>query len=580
MSGNSLAPFPVEPEISEPIPTPWFKSYPADLPHSLEPYPNRTLLEMVREAGRQRPNHPVLIFYGNQIDYGALNEMVDAFAAVLHAYGVRKGDRLALLLPNCPQMVIAQLAAWAIGAVVCPLNPLYSPSELIHTLNEAGAQTVVVLTPFYDKLKTLQSQTNIRTIIVAQIKSYLPLVTKWLFSLAKEKKEGHIINLQAGDLLWDDLLGKFKGVRPPVVDVSLHDPAVLMFSGGTSGIPKAAVGTHRALLCTGWQIHAWFKHLLIDWDDAIMLTMPLFHTYGNIGVLCTGLVGHNRLVLMPNPRDLNHVLQTIHKTRPAFLPGVPTFFIALLNHPNVQAGKVDFSSIKLCISGAAPLMEETKKRFENITGGKMIEAYALTETMCGAVLSPVGGVYKPGSVGIPSPDMIVRIVDADAGQRNLPIGEVGEILLKAPNLMAEYWHRPDETAETIRDGWLYTGDLGYLDEDGYLMIVDRKKDVIKPGGFQVWPREVEEVIAAHPAVMEVGVAGIPDPYQTEAVKAWIVLRPDQLVSEEDLQTWCRQRLVGYKVPHYIEFRDSLPKSTVGKVLRRELTRSSDRFARS
>ena len=264
------------------------------------------------------------------------------------------------------------------------------------------------------------------------------------------------------------------------------------------------------------------------------------------------------------------MLATIHKVHPAFLPGVPTLFIALLNHPKVVAGKADLRSLKLCLSGAAPLLAETKQRFEALTGGRIVEGYALTESMMAAVLTPIGGVYKVGSTGLPLPDVEIRIVDADTGKHDLPAATVGEVLIRAPQLMQGYWQNPAETANAIRDGWLYTGDLGYLDEDGYLFLVDRKKDVIKPSGFQVWPREVEEVIATHPAVAEVGVAGVPDAHSGEAVKAWVVLRQGQQVSAEELRAYCREKLTAYKVPKHIEFRDSLPKTLVGKVLRREL----------
>jgi long-chain acyl-CoA synthetase len=324
------------------------------------------------------------------------------------------------------------------------------------------------------------------------------------------------------------------------------------------------------------QFKAWFGQTLVDWEDSIMANMPLFHTYGQCGVMATALMGHHPLVLVPNPRDLDDMVATIRKTRPAFLPGVPTLFIALLNHPDVQAGKVDFKSIKLCISGAAPLMAETKQRFEALTGGRIVEGYALTESTMAGVVTPVHGAYKVGAVGLPLPDVEVRIADPETGQGSLPHGEVGEILMRAPQLMQGYWQRPEETANTIRDGWLYTGDLGYLDEDGYVHIVDRKKDVIKPSGFQVWPREVEEVIAAHSAVAEVGVAGVPDEYQGEAVKAWVVVQEGQQVTTDELRAYCREHLAAYKVPKHVEFRNALPKSMVGKVLRRELVAEEGR----
>ena len=301
-----------------------------------------------------------------------------------------------------------------------------------------------------------------------------------------------------------------------------------------------------------------------------MLNMPLFHVYGMAGVFPTGLVARAPLVVVPNPRDIGDMLNTIQKTKPAFLPGVPTLFNALLNHPKVKAGKVSLKSLKLNISGAAPLLAETKQRYEKATGGRIVEGFGMTELMMATITTPIQGLYKPGAVGIPVPDVELRVMDADDGVSELAAGQIGEFILRAPQLMKEYWGKPDETAHTIRDGWLYTGDLGYLDEDGYMFIVDRKKDVIKPSGFQVWPREVEEVIATHPAVVEVSVAGIPDPFQSEAVKAWVVLRAGETVCADELREYCRQKLAAYKIPKQIQFLDSLPKSLIGKTLRRVL----------
>ena len=294
--------------------------------------------------------------------------------------------------------------------------------------------------------------------------------------------------------------------------IAPEDPGLILFTGGTTGVSKAAYATHQALVMAGMQIRAWFKSALVEWDDCFLGSLPLFHVFAAVGVQSVALLGRSPIVLIPNPRDISDVVENIEKTRPTFVPGVPTLFIALLNHPKVKSGKVDMTSIKLCISGAAPLMLDTKQRFEAVTGGRIVEGYALTESMMAAVISPVNGAYKPGFVGMPVTDVEIRIVDADTAQTEMPLGQIGEVALRAPQLMLGYWGRPDATAEIMRDGWLYTGDLGYLDDDGYLTIVDRKKDVIKPSGFQVWPREVEEVIAKHPAVAEVGVAGIADPY--------------------------------------------------------------------
>jgi long-chain acyl-CoA synthetase len=558
----------------------WLKHYDEEVPHTLHPYPKGTLLDVVSETAQRRPAHPALLFKGAQISCAELEQLSDAFAAALVALGVSKGDRVALLLPNCPQFVIGQLGAWKAGAIVVPVNPLYTESELLHILADCGADTVLTLTPFYAKIKAVQPHTSVRRVIATNIKEYLPLHLRVLFSAFKEKKEGHRITLKPEDLWLSHLLRTYAQGPQPDVPVGPNDPALFLYTGGTTGTPKAAVGTHQALLMTARQLRTWFGELLNDWEDVAMANMPFFHAYGNLGTLVAGLLGRNPLALVPNPRDLDDLLDTIGKVRPALLPGVPTLFIALLHHPRVRAGQVDFKSLKLCFSAAAPLMAETKHRFETLTGGRIVEGYALTESMVAAVISPVQGAHKQGSVGMPLPDVEVRIVDAEDGHKVLRPGQVGEIVMRAPQLMQGYWGRPAESAEMIREGpwpgsgerWLYTGDLGIMDEDGYLFIVDRKKDLIKPSGFQVWPREVEEVIASHPAVAEVGVAGVPDRVRGEAVKAWVVLRDGQQVTPSEIRAYCRARLIDYKVPRCVEFRDSLPKTIVGKVLRRELVR--------
>jgi len=567
---ESLVPKEITRESRTPV---WFKHYDKDVPHTLKPYPEHTLVDMVAESARQRPGNPALLFQGGVMSYGRLDRLSTVLANSLIGLGVKAGDRVALLLPNCPQIILAFLGIWKAGATVVPLNPLYTAHELGHALMESGAETVIVLTPFYSKIKVVQPHTNLRIVIATNIKEHLPPVKRILFTFLKEKKDGHRVSLAPGDF-WLPTLARNNNLKQQYPGAKPADPAVLLFSGGTTGVPKAAIGTHHALFIAGTQIHAWFMNLLIDWDDTIMLNMPLFHAYGLIGVLATGLVGHNKLALIPNPRDMDDLLGTIERVRPAFLPGVPTLFNALLNHARVKSGQVDLTSLKLCISGASSLMAETKQRFESLTGGRIVEAYAMTESMLGATVSPVFGIYKPGSIGIPLPDVEIRITDVETGLGELDPGEVGEILLRAPQIMQGYWNNPAETANILRNGWLYTGDIGYQDEDGYVFIVDRKKDLIKPGGFQVWPREVEEVIAAHPAVMEVCVAGVPDAHYVEAVKAWVVLRPGQQIKGSELRAYCRAKLAGYKVPKFVEICDSLPKSSVGKLLKRELVKST------
>ncbi len=507
-----------------------------------------------------------------------LETLSDAFAAALQSLGVRKGDRVAFVLPNCPQFMIAELAAWKLGAIVAPLNPTYTESEPEGPLRDNGVETVVTLTRFYDCVKRVQPRTPVSRVIATNIKEYFPTVLRILFTLVRERKEGDRVQLATGDHAFAALLAAHRGRSPKREAVGPDDAAVLLMSGGTTGTPKGVLGTHGAYVMAGLQIKAWNQSVLSDGGSPILLPLPLFHVYGNVGVQSLALITRNAVSLVPNPRDIPDVLATVNKVKPAFFNGVPTLYIAMLNHPDVPAGKIDFKSIKVCFSGAAALMADTKHRFETLTGGRIVEGYSLTEAMMALCVNPVKGANKLGSVGMPLPDVHVTIFDADDGIREMPSGEVGEICFAAPQLMTGFWKRPEETRGVLRDHvgvdgtrrYLHTGDLGYMDDDGYVFIVDRKKDLIKMSGYQVWPREVEEVLASHPAVAEVGVAGVIDDVKGEAVKAWVVLRAGQNASEIDLRNFCREKLAPYKVPSRIEFRSELPKTMVGKVLRRAL----------
>jgi len=554
-------------------PAPWLRHYDVDVPASLKPYPERTLLDYLRETASEHGSRSAAIFKGRSLTYAALAQATDAFAAALVAFGVRPGDRVALALPNAPQFLIAEIGAWKAGAIVSPVNPLYTDREMEEALVTSGAETVVVLNRFYGKVKALQARTSIKRVITTNIKEYLPPILALAFTLLKERKEGDRISLQPGDHRLQDLLSRHAKATAPDVVVRPEDPALILMSGGTTGTPKGVVGSHHGVVITGLQLQAWLRSTLKEWKDAILLPLPLFHAYANCGVQAVAIVNHNPLVLVPNARDIGDVLTTIKRTKPAFICAVPTLLTAIMNHPRTRAGKVSFRSIKLCFCGAAALMAETKRRWEEMTGGVILEGYSLTEAQMAVVLNPARGEKKIGSVGMPLPDVTIRIVDDDGKQ--LPTREVGEIVMGAPQLMRGYWQREDETREMLRTGpsgepLLYTGDLGYLDRDGYLFIVDRKKDLIKTSGFQVWPREVEEVIATHPAVAECGVAGLPDAEKGEIVKAWVVLSPGKTVSEEELRTFCREKMVAYKAPARWEFVPDLPKTMVGKVLRRAL----------
>jgi long-chain acyl-CoA synthetase len=562
------------------MPGPWHSHYDEGVPRSLAPYPSHTLLHYIRDTALQRPSHPAAIFRGTRLTYAELERASDAFAGALAALGIRKGDRVALVLPNCPQFLIAEIGIWKLGGVVFPLNPLYTERELQTALEDSDVETAIALTRFYGPLCTIQPTTQLKRIIATNIKEYLPGPLRVLFTLFRERKEGHRITLRPSDYWFQDLLARHRGAESPVPGPKPDDPAIMLMSGGTTGTPKRVVGHHLSLVAAGLQLHAWMKPGSRDWEDVILLPLPLFHVYAHVGVQTYAIMGHNPLLLVPNPRDIDDLLSQIRKERPAFLSAVPTLFIALLNHPDVAAGKADFSSIRICFSGAAPLLAETKRRFEALTGGRIVEGYSLTEAMMATFVNPVKGANKIGSVGLPLPDVEVRIVDAEDGNRQLAAGATGEVLIRAPQLMAGYWRNPEETALALQvhgpgGPWLHTGDLGYLDEEGYLFLVDRKKDLIKSSGYQVWPREVEEVLASHPAVAEVGVAGVPDPVKGEYVHAWVVLRPGMTATEDELRAFCRQNLAPYKVPRCVEFRPDLPKTMTGKVLRRALVPTSE-----
>ena len=549
---------------------PWIRHYDKGVPHTLHPYPEKTLVDFLERSAEEQPEHPAMYFKGRALSYRELERQSDALAGALLSLGLGQDDRVALIMPNSPQLVISEFGVWKAGAIAVPMNPLYTVNELEHALNECGAETVIVLTPFYEKIKAAQTVSRLKRVIVTNIKEYLSPLNKLLFTLVKEKKDGHRVKLHKGDHWMADLLAAQSGKKFTPVAIKFDDPAIFLFSGGTTGNPKCVVISHQAMVMTGMQIASWFSVILEKGKDIILLNMPLFHVYAQVGILTAALIERYPVALVPNPRDLDDLLHTIKNLKAAVLPGVPTLFTALLNHPKVKSDSSMLKSLKLSVSGAAPLMLETKRRFEELTGGRIIDAYSLTESALASVFTPILGTYKFGSVGIPVPDVEIRIVDPETGLETLAELEIGEIIMRAPQLMKEYWQNPMETALVLRDGWLYTGDLGYLDEDGYLFIVDRKKDVIKPGGFQVWPRDVEEAIAVHPAVLEVGVAGVPDPYQGEAVKAWVVLRPGHQLTVDELREHCRKDLAAYKVPKHVEFILVLPKSTVGKVLRRKL----------
>ncbi len=549
---------------------PWVKQYDKGVPATLD-YPDIPLFGLLEDAARNYPNSPCTIFKGAQITYQEMNALTDRLAAGLASLGVKKGDRVGIFMPNTPQFVIAYFAILKAGGVVVATNPLYSAREIEHQVNDAGIQVMLVMSNFYNIIKDVQSKTGIRTLVVTNLKESLPPILAFLFGLTKEKKGGFRVTLAQGDVWMKDLIERFRPEDRPKVAIGSDDIALFQYSGGTTGISKGAVALHRNLVANTMMMRAWMVNCE-DGKETVLMAIPLFHVYGMVAGMCFAARMGAAMVMIPNPRDLKDVLDNIQKYKATVYPGVPTMYNAINNHPDVKARKYNLSTIKACISGSAPLMRETKERFEALTGGKLVEGYGMSETPTATHCNPLFGKNPPGSIGLPLPDVEARIISLDDEVTEMPMGEVGELVIRAPNVMKGYHNMPTETQNSLRDGWLYTGDIARLDEDGYFYIVDRKKELIKPGGYQVWPREVEEVIAANPKVLEVGVAGIPDPYRGETVKAWVVLKPGETASEEEIRGWCKEHMAKFKVPTHVEFRSELPKTTVGKILRRELVR--------
>jgi long-chain acyl-CoA synthetase len=556
---------------------PWLKHYDAGVPHTLAPHPDKTLHSFLEETAARYPDKTCTIFKGRVVTYREMNDLTDRMAAALAGLGIQKGDRVGIFIPNTPQFVIAYYGILKVGGIVVATNPLYSPEQIKHQLKDSGIETMVVMSNFYQRIKDVQAETRLKRLIVTNIKEQLPPVLAFLFTLAKEKKDGHRVTLAEGDVWMKDLLAKYSPADRPQAPVDGEDVALLQYSGGTTGLSKGAIATHNMLSANTRQLRAWL-HYAREGQETTLMAIPLFHVYGMIAGMAFAISCGASLVMIPNPRDLKDVLENIAKHRPTLFPAVPTLYNAINNHPDVKAGKYDLSSIRACISGSAPLLLETKQTFERLTGGKLFEGFGLSEAPTATHCNPMTGLNKEGSIGMPLPDVECRIVSLDDGVTPLGVNEVGELIIRGPQVFKGYWNMPTETNNTLRPDaagggpWLYTGDIARMDEDGYFYIVDRKKELIKPGGFQVWPRDVEEAISKHPKVKEVGVAGVPDPYRGETVKAWVVLKEGETASEADIREWCQDKLAKFAIPALVEFRSELPKTTVGKVLRRELVR--------
>lgn len=543
----------------------WQKFYQEGVPHSID-YPNITIPQFLENTVKKYPKNIAITFFGKKLNYKELSESVDRFATALSDLGIKKGDKFSIFLPNCPQFVIAFFAALKVGAIVVNTNPLYVERELIYQLNDSSCKTILCLDLLYPKVKDVKDKTELKNIIVTSIKDYLPFPLNLLYPI-KQRKEGHVVKIEKepGLYFFKELLNKYSP-SPPDVETSQEEVALLQYTGGTTGISKGCTLTHKNLIANTLQCESWFVEA-VEGKEIMLSALPFFHVFGmTVAMLYSVQSGFN-MVLVPK-FDTESVLKLVKKYRPTIFPGVPTMYSAINHYPNVE--EYDLSSIKYCISGAAPLPVEVCKRFEELTGAKLVEGYGLTETSPVTHCNPFEGLRKIGSIGLPFPDTDCKIMDLEKGEKKIPIGEIGELAIFGPQVMKGYLNKPDETRAVLRDGWCYTGDIAKRDEDGYFYIVDRKKDMIISGGFNIYPREVEEVLYKHPKVREAAVVGIPDPKYGESVKVFISIEEGEKTTEEEIIQFCKKNLAKYKIPKSVEFRKEMPKTLVGKVLRRVL----------
>ncbi|MFJ7306682.1 long-chain-fatty-acid--CoA ligase [Peribacillus frigoritolerans] len=547
---------------------PWQAIYPEQIPAVLS-YEDKPLYSFLKESAEEFPDKVSIHFQGKELTFREVYESALKFAAYLKSIGLQKGERVAVMLPNCPQGVISFFGILMAGGVVVQTNPTYTERELEYQMKDSGAKMILVMDILFPRVSAVASRTDIEHIIVTAIKEYLPFPKNLIYPFIQKKQYGIVINVEheGNHHLFSEIMKRKVTEEVDTVPIDVNnDLALLQYTGGTTGFPKGVMLTHKNLLANTKMCNAWlYKNK--RGEERILAILPFFHVYGMTTVLVLSIMEGNTMIIMPK-FDVEATLKTIQKQKPTMFPGAPTMYIGLLNHPDIA--KYDLSSINACISGSASLPLEVQEQFEKITGGKLVEGYGLSET------SPVTHANfiwdQPrvkGSVGLPWPDTDSAILSLESYEE-LPPNEIGEIAIKGPQVMKGYWNRPDETEKTFKNGWLLTGDLGYMDEQGFFYVVERKKDTIIAGGFNIYPREVEEVLYEHEAIQEVVVAGIPDPYRGETVKAYVVLKKNARVTEEELNEFVRKNLASYKVPRSYEFRDELPKTTIGKILRRVL----------
>jgi len=553
----------------------WLRQYDSGVPATID-YPDTTMDQVLAEKSADAPDVVAAVYKNAELTYGRLNALVDRMAAALQSLGIEKGDRVAIHLPNCPQFVIAYYAVLRAGGIVVPCNSTYVARELEHQLGDSGARAVFTLSAFYGTIAQIRDCTPVEHVIVAKVKTYFPPILRLLFTLLRERKDGHRIDISGDDRThWFQSLLADAPSRPASVDLSEEDTAVLMYTGGTTGVSKGAQLTQRNLVVNAVQCAYWLG--TIDRAPRMLTALPLFHSYAMTTCMNHAVYTGGTMILVPNPRDLEDVLKTIDRQKPTIYPGVPAMYVAINNSESVATGKYDVGSIEVCVSGAAGLPVEVQERFEQITGGRLVEGYGLSEASPVTHINPIHGESRGGYIGVPISDTDAKIVDVETGTRELGLGEVGELCVRGPQVMKGYWNMPTETENVLRDGWLYTGDIATVTEDGYFQIVDRKKDMILgAGGYNVYPREIEEVLYAHPKVLEAVAAGVPMGERGERVKVWVVLKPGETATKEEILGYCAENLAPYKRPTFVEFRDELPKTLVGKILRRVLVAESAR----
>ncbi|WP_040378977.1 long-chain-fatty-acid--CoA ligase [Dethiobacter alkaliphilus] len=530
-------------------------------------YPDIPLYALVEQSTEEYPTQTAVTFMGKKLTYSQLWQQICQFAAALYSLGVRKGDRVAIMLPNTPQAVIAYYATLKLGAIVVMINPLYTERELEHQLKDAGAKVLVYLDLVNPRVKKVRRNLPVKSYIVTSIKDYLPFPLNLLYPI-KAKKEGHNLHVPAEEAVKFTKLLSQNLPDPPEVEIDpAEDVALLQYTGGTTGVPKGTMLTHLNLIANTMQTREWYTQC-VEGKERVMGVLPFFHVYGMTTALNFSNAVGGELILIPR-FDVKTLLTELQKHKVTFFPGAPTIYVAVNNYPEVS--KYDLTSIRACISGSAPLPVEVQQEFMRLSGNAaLVEGYGLSEASPVTHCNPLDEGNNIGSIGFPFPDTVAKVVDPADPSKEMPVGEVGELIVRGPQVMKGYWNKPEETAQMIKDGWLHTGDMARMDEQGYFYIADRIKDMIISGGFNIYPREVEEVLYEHPKVQEAAVVGIPDSYRGETVKAYLVLREGEEATEKEIRKYCEERLAKYKIPRTLEFRSELPKSTIGKVLKRVL----------